>query len=167
MQVTINTTKGEILAVQVLEGAVGFVAYMGYLTYKIPNPKTMCGEDVLCNPYRLTKFLERTENMPEHIDGSAIKIGEDFQLIAPLSEVTEDQATMIVDTTPLSGFTTSLEEFKYLMQANEVYEVYPYDKPRLVNSSHVDYHIKIRKFRQWESAQQCTRNWIILFNPKE
>lgn len=120
MQVKINTTKGEILAVQVPEGAsvISLNVAMDILSYSI-------------------------NGIPNLIDLPS----NNWQLIAPLSEVTEDQAKMMVDDISIGmyvdytvnaefgkkrRFDTALDSFKSLMKANEV-----------------------------------TGNPIILFNPKE
>lgn len=102
-----------------------------------------------------------------------------FKLIGLTSDVTEDQAKMMVDhcndIVPglIDGyvdyrrnqlnvaFTNALASFKSLMQHLQVYEVNPYDEARL-NMTFSNKHKN-----RWQQAQERTGQWIVLFKPNE
>lgn len=172
MQVEHKTEKGVILFVDVPDDATVFNFYMGYLTYKVYNPKAMCNDNILGNPYKLTKFLERTENISEYIYGTPIKIDDKFILIGLTSEVTEEQAKMMVhahveDNGNIYGYfdypqsdtikDTALDSFKSLMQHKKLYEVNPYGG---ICSVTYDFNRSL-----WQEAQERTSKRVVLFKP--
>lgn len=152
MQVTIKTTRGEILAVKVPEGAsvISLNVAMDILSYSM-------------------------NGIPNLIDLPS----NNWQLIAPLSEVTEDQAKMMVkehDELSYEGWgfqdylgtsicDTALDSFKSLMKANQIYEFNPLNEHQYWN--HFDmvnfsYNEDIANYNQ---AQQSAGKWVILFKP--
>ncbi|MBO9671955.1 MAG: hypothetical protein J7577_00810 [Sphingobacteriaceae bacterium] len=145
MQVTIKTNQGEILAVK-----LKFEPYFKPMVINESNSSYLIYKKKSDKGYKTIRH-----KLPK----------ADWQLIDPLSEVTDKQAKMI-------GF-DNLEHFKRVMQANEVYEVNPYglELPKSVyfhKGQAVEAEIIFNAFKvKWQSAQERTGNSIILFNPKE
>lgn len=197
MQIEHKTEKGTVCFVKVPEDAIAFNFYMGYLTYKVYNPKAICNDDILSSPYRLAKFLGKTENISEYIDGNPIRFDENFTLIGLSKDINEEFAKKLVDN-PIIDFghdhdcfkdyikecwtietDSGLNSFKSLMHHLQVYEVNPFDNYECENhwcdNGYIDmgYNEKMRcQFCQenedkQDEAEPMVGQWIVLFNPNK
>lgn len=120
-----------------------------------------------------------------------IKIGFGFQLIGLTSEITEEQAKMMVDS--IGGTVdayfkdylivkhsskfqfaciSALDSFKSLMQHLQVYETNPFGKNyncNVYNGAGSFLNGKLytmnEAYKGWEQAQSRTGKWIVLFKP--
>jgi hypothetical protein len=153
MQVEHKTEKGTVLFVKVPIDTVDFEIAT------IKNSKYLIFGDVSYS-FRLK------EQIPYF----------DWQLIGLTSEVTEEKAKMmgfepminildwpantdLPNTIEVSG----LDQFKSLMQHLQVYEVNPYQRPIIVENE--DNVMAINLYNQWQSAEEKTGKWIVLFKP--
>lgn len=186
LQIEHKTEKGTLCFLKVPDDAIAFNFYMGYLTYKVYNPKAMCNDDILGNPYRLTKFLEKTENISEYIDGNPIKSDENFILIAVTNDITQECAKTLVDS-PIIDFgheydcfkdyikecwtietDSALKSFKSLMQHLQVYEVNPLgSRPIAQGSEDWEQEDMEDATEEWEKLNEKCGKWIVLFKPND
>lgn len=87
-----------ILVVDVPESAMQFLSYMGYLQYKVYNPKAMVGMDVMEHPGKLYDWCAKNIDTPEYIDGTPIKLPPgSWEKLGRLEYLTEEQARGIVE----------------------------------------------------------------------
>jgi len=161
MQVEHKTEKGTVLFVKVPDDAKDFVYFddedMPYLSYLIKD---------------FSGWLT---------DRKYLKVCNGFQLIGLTSEVTEEQAKMMV---PLIkrvygqsyydytvkfkvgyGYVgTALESFKSFIKDNEIYEVNHLGEKPAETFNHPDWEYKRS---DWNKAQETVGKWIVLFKPND
>ncbi|RYZ87096.1 MAG: SDR family oxidoreductase [Proteobacteria bacterium] len=148
MQVEHKTEKGTVIFVKLPDDAEAFTM----------NYRKLC--------YWFNNANEYSENY-------LIQEGN-FKLIGLTSEITEEQAKMMVDETPLSGFTTSIEDFQDIMQHLQVYENNPIGKDYNCNAyngagSFVNgkLYTMNQAYKAWQEAQSRTGKWLVLFKPND
>lgn len=155
MQVEHKTEKGVILFVKVPEVASN-----------LTQPKVG-----MVDLYFQTKIKSKDEE-DNHISVTLPDVG--FQLIALTTDITEEQAEMMVGIGEVWG---SLRLFKSLMQHLQVYEVNPFDEFECTNQWCEDGYINQGYGEKWRcdfcqeneykqhDSQSRTGKWVVLFKP--
>ena len=147
MQVEHKTEKGTVLFVKVPEKSTGYKMGLILLTFDVN--------------YGLGKVF--------------YDIPMGFNLIGLTSDITEEQAKMMVGTVKPFGckgtyfkeynntrpfYATAIQSFKSIMQHLQVYEVNPYQEPkRGVSGGNLESEL------EYHTTERRTGKWVVLFKP--
>lgn len=156
--VRIELERGTLLAVEVPDGAK--CAMVGIIGNTMPFSKN--GEPVLI-------YLP----------------GDGFEPLGLATEITEDQANIVVETVKPHGckgtyykeysntrpfYSTAIQSMQSLLKANKIYSVNPYYEPE-IQYYMSDSAFTMSEYRsdlnKWQEAQQHVKNWFLLFKPKK
>lgn len=110
----INTGVTEIFIIELPDGAVNVRESMGYIIARTPNYKNTVRYEALSDPYRLTRYLQTHTEMDDYKDFAHKLPSGNWKHLCPASEVTEEQAKVIVKESNIRKFQDYTYENKNL-----------------------------------------------------